>query len=76
MKFLRMMDQIGNKSDYETDFVPRIGERIELDYGIGNEPVRTHYFRVKDVMYRLDNRPEHQVAILVEEETEPEMWPD
>jgi hypothetical protein len=57
-----------NKTDYEAEFVPRIGERILLEYGIGSDPVRPHYFRVKDVMYmyRLDNKPENQVAILIE----------
>ena len=77
MKYLRVVDQAGNRTDYEAEFVPRIGERVELVYGIGkNDPVRPHYFRVKDVMYRLDNKPENQVAILVEEESQPKLWPD
>jgi hypothetical protein len=75
MKFLRVVDQAGNRTDYEAEFVPRIGERIVLEYGTGGEPVRPHYFRVKDVMYRLDNPPQEQVAILTEEESAPEHWP-
>jgi len=75
MKNLRVVDQAGNGQEYETEFVPRIGERIELEYGSGSDPVRTHYFRVKDVMYRLNNRPENQAGILVEEENDPKLWP-
>jgi hypothetical protein len=71
MIFLRVVDQAGNKIDHETEFVPRIGERIELS----SESVRPHYFRVKDVAYKLDNKPEHQASILVEEESNPEHWP-
>ena len=76
MRNLRVVDQVGNQHDYETEFVPRIGERIELRYGFAGDPVRTHYFRVKDVMYRLSNSPENQAAILVEEENDPSLWPD
>ena len=76
MKLLRVVDQIGNRTDYETEFVPRIGERILLEYGSGGDPVRPHYFRVKAVVYRLNNRPENQVAILIKEESDPELWPD
>jgi hypothetical protein len=76
MKLLRVVDQIGNKQDYETEFVPRIGERVQLEYGIGGAPIRQHHFRVKDVMYRLDQRPDIQVAILIEEEDHPEIWPE
>ena len=76
MKLLRVVDQIGNRTDYETEFVPRIGERILLEYGSGGDPVRPHYFRVKDGVYRLNNRPENQVAILIKEESDPELWPD
>ena len=75
MKHLRVIDQIGNKRDYLAESVPRIGERIFLEYGIGSEPVSPHYFRVKDVMYRLDQPVELQVAILTEEETDAEDWP-
>lgn len=75
MKHLRVVDQAGSGTDYETQFVPRIGERVELIYGIGSDPVRTHYFRVKDVMYRLDNKPDNQAAILIEEESNPDLWP-
>jgi hypothetical protein len=75
VKYLRVIDQAGNGTDYETEFVPRIGERVLLEYGIGNDPVRPHYFRVKDVMYRLQERPDIQVAILVEEEDDATAWP-
>jgi hypothetical protein len=75
MKHLRVIDEAGNKQDYEAEFVPRIGERIRLEYGRGSEPVRPHFFRVKDVEYRLDNPVDLQVSILVEEETAPEHWP-
>jgi hypothetical protein len=30
MKHLRVIDETGSKSDYEAEFVPRIGERILL----------------------------------------------
>jgi hypothetical protein len=76
MKHLRVIDQAGNKTDYETEFVPRIGERILLEYGIGGGPVRPRYFRVKDVMYRLQNSPDAQAAILIEEDSNAEHWPD
>lgn len=75
MKYLRVIDAAGNRTDYEAELVPRIGERVVLTYGVGSDPVREHYFRVKDVMYRLANSPEHQVAVLVEEEEAPEAWP-
>lgn len=76
MKHLRVIEYpSGSKSDYEAEFVPRIGERIMLTYGRGNDPVRIHYHRVKDVMYDLDNRVSHQVAILIEEEENAEHWP-
>ena len=75
MKYLRVVDQAGNKQDHETELVPRIGERIILEYGVGGATVRPHFLRVKDVEYRLDNEPEHQVAVLVEEEHDPEHWP-
>jgi hypothetical protein len=68
MKFLRVVDQAGNKQDYEAEVVPRIGERILRVYGTGSEAVRPHYFRVTDVMYNLDNKPDAQAAVLVVEE--------
>ena len=67
---------MGNGTDYECDFIPRIGELIVLSYGRGGQPVRNYSFRVKDVQYRLDNGREHQAAVLVEEETNPSIWPD
>jgi hypothetical protein len=57
------------------EFVPRIGERILLEYGPSRETVKPHYCRVKDVMYRLQERPDIQVAIFIEEEDDPELWP-
>jgi hypothetical protein len=70
-----VIDQAGNKTDYETEFVPRIGERIELEYGIGRGSLQVHYFRVKDVLYRLQAPTDHQVAILIEEEDDARPWP-
>jgi hypothetical protein len=75
MPLLRVIDQAGNKTDYETDYLPRIGERIMLEYGINKNLVAIHYFRVKDVMYRLQKKPDIQAAILIEEETDGEHWP-
>ena len=75
MAHLRVIDQAGNKQDYETDYLPRIGERIMLEYGIGKDPVAIHYFRVKDVMYRLQEKPDVQAAILIEEDTDTGHWP-
>jgi hypothetical protein len=76
MKHLRVIDVAGNRHDYDAECVPRIGERILLEYGIANAPVGLHYFRVRDVMYRLDAPIEHQVSILVEEEPHAEHWPN
>jgi hypothetical protein len=74
-KTLRVLDEDGNETDYETDFVPRIGERILLEYRTAKGgPSKQHYFRVKDVMYRLQNKPSSQAAILVEEETDGRYW--
>jgi hypothetical protein len=76
MKNLRVIDEIGNKQDIETDHVPRIGERIILIFGRGGAPVKTHYYRVKDVAYHLDQKPDIQAAILIEEETGTvKQWP-
>jgi hypothetical protein len=75
MPFLRVIDQAGNKTDYETDYLPRIGERIMLEYGINKNPVAIHYFRVKDVMYRLQQKPDIQAAILIQEDPDAEHWP-
>ena len=75
MTYLRVIDQAGNNQDFEVAFVPRIGERILLEYARERgAPIETHYLRVKDVMYRPDNKPEHQVAILVEEESNQYPW--
>jgi hypothetical protein len=75
MTYLRIIDQIGNKQDIETDLIPRIGERLMMEFGVGGRPITAHYFRVKDVEYRFDNPKENRVGILVEEEMDPEYWP-
>ena len=70
-----VIDQAGNKTGYETDQLPRIGERIMLEYGINKNSVAIHYFRVKAVMYRLQEEPDIQAAILIEEDPDAEHWP-
>ena len=75
MILLRVVDQAGNRFDYEAESVPRIGDLILLEYAIGAEPVMPHYYRVTDVMYRLDQPPENQAAILIEAEAETVLWP-
>jgi hypothetical protein len=75
MRYLRVIDQAGNKTDYETEFVPRIGERIELEYPIGRGSKQLHHFRVKDVLYRLQAPTDDQASILVEEEDDARPWP-
>ena len=75
MENLRVIDQVGNKQDYETEFVPRIGERVVLEWGASRETVRPHYYRVKDVAYHLSNPPHVQATILIEEEADPTLWP-
>jgi hypothetical protein len=67
MKHIRIVDQVGNHTEHQTEFVPRIGEVIVLEYGPVGRPKEAHYFRVKDVMYRLDHKPENQRLFLVEE---------
>ena len=74
MEFLRVIDPAGNEQDYETEFVPRIGERIVLEYGIGGGPVTTHFFRVKDVEYHLQNRKDIQARILLEQDSNTKHW--
>ena len=86
MKILRVVNQSGHRYDYDTDFVPRIGERLLLankrgvDSGAlpvrGGENAALHHFRVTDVLYRLDRAAEYQATILVEEDSNPEPWPD
>jgi hypothetical protein len=75
MKYLHVIDQAGNRHDYEGGFVPRIGERIKMMFGIGGAPVTDHYSRVKDVEYVFDNDREGRVAILIKEERDPLRWP-
>jgi hypothetical protein len=74
MRYLRVIDRAGTETDYETEFVPRIGERIQLEYAVGRGAMQVHYFRVKDVAYRLQVKPDDQAAILVEEEDAGEPW--
>jgi hypothetical protein len=76
MKLIRVIDEVGKMTDYETDWVPRIGERIVLVQGPNNETATDHYYRVKDVVYFLNNRFEGQVAVLVTEESNPRPWPE
>jgi hypothetical protein len=75
MERLRVIDEAGNRQDYDTEFVPRIGERVVLEYGVGGEPVAMHHFRVKDVAYHLQNASDVQATILIEEEINPTLWP-
>jgi hypothetical protein len=75
MKYLRIIDQVGNKEDVEAEFVPRIGERIVRTFRVGQEPMTDHYFRVRDVEYWFDNKLEHQARILIEEEDDGIAWP-
>jgi hypothetical protein len=75
MELLRVIDQFGNKEDYRTEFVPRIGERIVVEWGVHGTPVVPHYYRVKDVAYHLSNGPDTQSTILIEEEASPKLWP-
>lgn len=75
MKHLRVVDEIGNRADYEAEFVPRVGERIRLDFGRGGQPVEPHYYRVKDVLYWFDNPVHLQASILIEPDSSNEHWP-
>jgi hypothetical protein len=75
MRYLRVIDRAGNKTDYETEFVPRIGERIQLEYALGRGSKQVHCFRVKDVVYNLQAKPDHQATIVVEEDDSQESWP-
>jgi hypothetical protein len=76
MTDVRIIDAIGNGIDFEMTVVPRIGDLIIREYGFRGQPIAPHYFRVKDVVHRLDNPPNHQVGILVEEEHHPTIWPE
>lgn len=73
MPMIRIIDEIGNKYDVTVEFVPRIGECILQTLGLGGEPVRQHYFRVKDVLHTVDN-DELNVAIFVDKERAPKHW--
>jgi hypothetical protein len=75
MYSVRVVDEAGNGKDYEVEFIPRIGERIVLVYGTNREPIRPHYFRVKDVAFHLDHKPGDQITILIEE-ANPLPWPN
>lgn len=74
MKHLRVIDRVGNKTDYECEHVPRIGELVRMTNGPAGGTVRPHWFRVKDVLHHLDEGPTDNVAILVQEETDFD-WP-
>lgn len=76
MKNLRVIDQNGNNTDYEAEFVPRVGERLTFAYSINKGPFERHFFRVKDVEYSQGATGALQAAILIEEESDPVMWPD
>lgn len=41
MRYPRVIDQLGNKTDCETKFLSRIGERIQLEYAEGRGAVQT-----------------------------------
>jgi hypothetical protein len=71
-----VVDEIGNAQEHELAHLPRMGERIVIDYGVGGRPVTTHYLRVKDVTYFLDDPPETQARILVTPDSDTEPWPD
>jgi hypothetical protein len=75
MKQIRVVDQAGNQQEHEADFLPRIGERIELLQSESQSSAVTHYYRVKDVMHRLNSGTGNQPSILVEEEIGPKLWP-
>jgi hypothetical protein len=75
MKSLRVIDQAGNPHDYEAEFVPRIGERIRMAFGIGGQPVTDHFFRVKDVEYVFERDRQEFISVLIEEEANPTRWP-
>lgn len=75
MVSVRVIDLIGNGTDYDLDVLPRIGERVSLRLAVGGEPLRWHHYRVIDVEYRPANSAGSQVAVLVETDDRPEMWP-
>jgi hypothetical protein len=68
---LRVIEPDRNAQEYETEFVPRIGERIVLEYADG----MTQYFRVKDVAYFLQRRPDLQPEVLLERDSTNNPWP-
>lgn len=74
MKSLRVVDNAGNQHDYHVDDIPRIGELVMLEYGIGGKPVAQHYFRVKDILHNLQGASARQVSIFLDEETKMD-WP-
>jgi hypothetical protein len=76
MENLRVIDHVGNKQDYQTEFVPRIGERIVLEWkASGAAAAKPHYYRVKDVAYHLDRDPKLQVTILIADDADTAPWP-
>jgi hypothetical protein len=47
MRYLSVIDRAGNEKDYETEFVPRIGERIQLEYAV---ILGSHYFGASQLL--------------------------
>jgi hypothetical protein len=74
MGYLWVVDESGRSDLYETAFVPRIGETIHLEYLSDGQPTAPRHFRVKDVAYHLCNEEKEHVEVLVEEETDSELW--
>jgi hypothetical protein len=64
---LQVIDQSGNKTDYDVASVPRIGDRIVLGATDTRRSAPLCY-RVVDVIFRLDAPTRDQVAVLVEED--------
>jgi hypothetical protein len=62
---IRVIDQSGNKQDFEADYAPRIRECFMLTYTTGNATTATnHYFRVKDAMYLVSVPPAPQIVAM------------
>ena len=47
---------------------------MRLTFGANCEPVRAHYYRVKDVVYVLDNPIDIKLGVLVEEDATEDAW--
>jgi hypothetical protein len=68
---LQLIDQRGNKADYQVDSVPRIGDRVVLS----RDNLAANCYRVIDVVYHLNAPSSEQVSLLVEEDDDPGVWP-